>query len=154
MGSPRLSSIAEALDGVTALGVDTAPLIYFIEQHPVYAGRLRMIIERFEAGQLHGYTSVITLTEVLTRPREIGAVDLVAAYRAVLLNSRNFTLVPIDATIADQAADLRARYRLRTPDALQLAVALAAGCQAFLTNDRQMRRITELRVLLLDDLTE
>jgi predicted nucleic acid-binding protein len=41
---------------------------------------------------------------------------------------------------------------LRLPDALQIAVALEAGCEAFLTNDLTLKRVVELRVLVLDDL--
>lgn len=41
---------------------------------------------------------------------------------------------------------------LRTPDALQIAAALVAGCEAFLTNDAGLKRVTELRVLVLDEL--
>ncbi len=54
--------------------------------------------------------------------------------------------------IADTAAELRARFRLRTPDALQLATAIETGCGAFLTNDHASRRVTDIRVLILDDL--
>ena len=41
---------------------------------------------------------------------------------------------------------------MRLPDALQIAVAIQEGCEAFLTNDRRLARVAELRVLLLDDL--
>jgi predicted nucleic acid-binding protein len=47
---------------------------------------------------------------------------------------------------------ISARYSLRTPDALQVATALAAGCAALLTNDVRLQRVTELRVLVLDEL--
>ena len=57
----------------------------------------------------------------------------------------------IDQTLALQAAQIRARYNLQLPDAFQIAVALAAGCEAFLTNDVIFRRVTELQVLVLDD---
>jgi predicted nucleic acid-binding protein len=60
--------------------------------------------------------------------------------------------VAVSAQIAETAADLRAHYNLRTPDALHVATALAVQCDAFLTNDAAIRRVTELRVLLLDDL--
>ena len=53
---------------------------------------------------------------------------------------------------AEHAADLRARYRLLLPDALQVAVALKEGCQAFLTNDRRLERVMELRSRMLDGL--
>jgi predicted nucleic acid-binding protein len=54
--------------------------------------------------------------------------------------------------VAERAADLRARYNVRTPDAIQLATALEAGCDAFLTNDLALRRVAELRVLVLGTL--
>ncbi len=41
---------------------------------------------------------------------------------------------------------------VRTPDALQVATALAAGCAALLTNDARLQRVTELRVLVLDEI--
>ena len=50
------------------------------------------------------------------------------------------------------AAGFRARYHLLLPDALQIAVALEAGCEAFLTNDLTLKRVTDLRVLVLDEL--
>ncbi len=92
------------------------------------------------------------MTGVLTQPLQVGNTAIATAYRALLLGSRHFTLLPIDAAVADRAADLRARYRLRTPDAMQLAAAISAGCQAVMTNDATMRRVTELRVLVLDEL--
>jgi predicted nucleic acid-binding protein len=70
----------------------------------------------------------------------------------VLLRSREFHVLGLSTAAAERAADLRARYRLLTPDALQIAVALEAGCEAFLTNDLMLKRVTELRVLVLDEL--
>lgn len=95
---------------------------------------------------------MVTLTGVLTRPYRVGDDALVRRYRRFLLRSRNYSLDSIDGAIAEQAADLRARYGLRTPDVLQIATALAAGCTAFLTNDTRLQRVTELRVLVLDEL--
>ena len=107
---------------------------------------------RLDQGFFIGQSSVITLTEVLTLPKRLGNTLVEQAYRDLLLNSRNFTLLPIDIQAAEIAADLRARYNLRTPDAIQIAAALSAGCEAFLTNDAALKRVTELRVLTLDEL--
>ena len=49
------------------------------------------------------------------------------------------------------AAQLRAATGLKTPDALQLAAALSAGCAAFVTNDRRIPAIRGMRVLQLGD---
>jgi predicted nucleic acid-binding protein len=125
----------DALSGVTALGLDTPPFIYFVEQHPNYINLVREIFRRVDTGAVTGYSSVITLTEVLTQPKRLQNSIVESEYRNLLLYSRNFNLVPVDYSIAESAADFRARYRLRTPDALQLAAAFSIGCQAFLTND-------------------
>jgi predicted nucleic acid-binding protein len=50
------------------------------------------------------------------------------------------------------AAQLRAVHpSVRTPDALQLAAALSAGCSAFVTNDRDLPALPGLRILKLRD---
>jgi predicted nucleic acid-binding protein len=61
-------------------------------------------------------------------------------------------LVGLDRPILRAAAQLRAIHsRLRTPDALQLATALAVSATAFVTNDRELPPIPGLRIVNLDD---
>jgi predicted nucleic acid-binding protein len=153
VGAPKLIALGAALLGVSALGFDTSPFIYFIERDVARVGLLREIFRRVDAGILEGFTSAVTLTEVLTRPKLVGNRAIERQYRDLLLHSRHFTLVPIDAAIADSAAEQRARHRLRTPDAIQIAAALDVGCQAFLTNDRALRHVSRPRVLVLGELT-
>ena len=54
--------------------------------------------------------------------------------------------------IAHRAAEYRARYGLRTPDAIHVATAVQARAEVFLTNDRRLRRVEEIDVLLVEDL--
>jgi predicted nucleic acid-binding protein len=56
------------------------------------------------------------------------------------------------APVSQKAALIRVRYGLKLPDALQVATALVAGCDAFLTNDVVLQRVTELRILVLSAL--
>jgi predicted nucleic acid-binding protein len=46
---------------------------------------------------------------------------------------------------------LRAQHGIRLPEALQIATALQAGASLFVTNDARLRRVTDVRVLVLDD---
>lgn len=144
--------VDDALANVTLLGLDTSPFIYFIERHAAYLDLMREVFRRVETGAPRACSSVVTLTEVLTQSFQQSNHALAASYRERLLNGRNFTLHPMDSAVAERAAELRARYRLSTPDALQIADALEAGCEAFLCNDAGLRRVTELRVLVLDEL--
>lgn len=107
---------------------------------------------RFESGQSTGVTSVIALGEVLVQPILRGDSGLQLAYRDLLLHSENVRTLSLDPVSAERAAELRAGYRMRMPDALQTAVAFESGCEAFVTNDKALRQVTELRVLVLDDL--
>ncbi|MDZ7266477.1 MAG: PIN domain-containing protein [candidate division KSB1 bacterium] len=141
-----------ALVGVKNLGLDTAPVIYFIEKHRKYDALVTEIFQRIDRGALVGITSVVTFTEVLLQPVKKGDTRLQQEYSELLLNSAHFDTIPIDAGISQRAAILRAAYNLRTPDALQIATALEFNCQAFLTNDKQLKRVTELQVLVLDEL--
>ncbi|MGA9997143.1 MAG: type II toxin-antitoxin system VapC family toxin [Pyrinomonadaceae bacterium] len=147
-----MTKLDDALSGVTRLAFDTSPLIYFVEAHPKYDALVTDIFQRVADGRITGIASVITLSEVLVQPILQNNASLCQSYRDLLIHSANFELLSINATIAESAADLRARYRLRTPDALQIATAIDAGCEAFLTNDAALKRVNELRVLALDDL--
>jgi predicted nucleic acid-binding protein len=153
MGSSAVTTIDDALANVTRLGLDTAPVIYFVEAFPRHDALVTNVFSRVAEAQLVAVTSVITLAEVLVQPVQRGQRELQAAYTRLLRHSANFELLPVDIAVAEHAAELRARYRLRMPDALQVATALAGGCQAFLTNDHALTRVTDLRVLVLDDLT-
>jgi predicted nucleic acid-binding protein len=54
-----------------------------------------------------------------------------------------------DQQIGEGAAR-RAKYNLRLPGPLQMAAAISNGCDAFLTNDAQLARVTESKVLVID----
>lgn len=113
---------------------------------------MREVVAQIDTGNLIGVSSVVTLVEVLALPLRQGNEGLANQYHRLFEQSRHFKLYPITVESAERAAVLRARYSLRTPDALQLAVAIEAGCEAFLTNDRQLQRVSEVRVLLLNEL--
>ena len=142
----------DALVGVARLGIDTALIIYFIEAHPLYEAIVTPIFKLIADRRLTGITSTITLTEVLVQPFISANMRLQQEYRDILLYSPDFEVIPIDVNVAERAAELRARYGLRTPDALQIAAALSSDCEAFVTNDSKLQRVTELRTLVLDNL--
>ncbi len=144
--------LADALKNVSALAFDTAPIIYFVEANQAYDALVTRIFERVESGNITGTTSVISLCEVLVHPIRNQNANLQKRYREILQNSPNFYTEKINSSIAETAARLRARYNLRTPDALQIATALENGCDAFLCNDKNLKRVTELKILTLDEI--
>lgn len=144
--------ITDALKGVQRLYIETAPLIYYVEEHPNYIAKMDAIIEAMDHAGLTAVSSVITLTEVLNQPMKMSNQKLEQEYRDILVNSGSYQLVAINIQIAEAAAGFRARYGLRTPDALHVASAISTACDAFLTNDTGIKRVTELSILILDEL--
>ena len=94
---------------------------------------------------------MITLLEILVKPRRDENWEAVRDYKDLLLTFPNLQLVPLEPECADLASDLRARYGIKTPDAIQVASALLHSATAFVTNDDQMKQISELEVVLLDE---
>jgi predicted nucleic acid-binding protein len=142
----------EALRGAV-VGLDTAPLIYFVEENPTYLPFVRPFFEAVDRGELRVVTSVLTLTEVLVHPMRRGDDDLADQYRRILLHADQITTVPVSEGVAEEASRLRARYNLRTPDAIQLATAIRCGASAFLTNDGRLPELSALNILVLNQLT-
>lgn len=65
---------------------------------------------------------------------------------------RNITLLEISESIAERAGRLRGKYpHLKTIDAIQIATAIDVEADAFLTNNKSLRKIEEARVLILED---
>lgn len=134
------------------VGLDTAPLIYFIEQNEAYLEVVRAFFQAMNQGEFQVVTSTLTLTEVLVHPLRAGNLELAQQYRDILFNQENLTILPIATEIAEFAAQLRATYNLRTPDAIQIATAINGSANFFLTNDARLPAITELTIVLLDEL--
>ena len=132
--------------GATVL-VDTAPFIYILEGRQPFAALFEGLFELADAGGVTICLSVITLAEVLTGPYQAGLTPLAKRYEKVL---SGYEVLPVSPAIASLAAQLRAQYRLRLPDALQLATALDVGADALVTHDRDFSRVTGLRVLMGD----
>lgn len=141
----------EALRGST-VGLDTGPLIYYIEEHPAFLAKTKPFFEVAQRNEFRIVTSFITLIEVLVHPLREGRSELAEEYRSILLQSPALTTVPLDESIAEQAAELRARHNLRTPDAIQLATAIRSGASWFLTNDAQLANLSDISVLVLKQL--
>ena len=137
--------------GGRAVGIDTAIVIYFIEEHPKFLPLVLPIFREADQGKRDLITSAVTLLEVLVVPYRAGNRALADRYEALLTRSRGIRL--IDATL-DQlraAAQLRAATGVRIPDALQLVAALGSGCTAFVTNDRRLPAIPGLRIVQLEE---
>lgn len=141
-----------AFHNVQLIYIDTSPLIYLVERNPEYFAKMLRIVDVIETAPLQVFTSVMTLAEILVQPLRLGNTDLAQQYLDILVIRDDYELVEFSTDIAISAAAIRARYSLRTADAVHAATAVLSGCDAILTNDRDFKRVQDLNVLVLDDL--
>jgi predicted nucleic acid-binding protein len=140
-------SLLEGLGERLVLVVDTAPIIYWLEGHPRLADRFRPVFEAAESGAATIVISTVTLAEVLAGPLRTPDELLTARYREALTRSPGWQVMPLDIEVAVEAARIRAAYRLRLPDAIQVATAIRASATALVTHDQALRRVRGLQVL-------
>jgi predicted nucleic acid-binding protein len=138
---------------VNRLFLDTAPLIYYVEKHPQYTKILRVVFQRIDKGLITAVTSPVTLAECLIHPYRRGLIDLQKDFTDLIVNGKNTIFVPIDHAISEKAAQIRASYNLTLTDAFQVATAISAGCDAFLTNDLDMKQVEGVKALVLADMS-
>lgn len=136
------------------VGLDTAPIIYFIEENSTYLDVVRPFFQALDRGEFRVITSTVSLLEVLVHPFRLENAELAQQYRDILLNTDNLTTLSLSPSIAEEAAQLRAEHNIRAPDAIQMATALYAGASVFVSNDSRLPSLPTLETLLLDDLKE
>lgn len=124
--------------------LDTAPIIYWLENHPKFGSRFQPLFEAHRNGELRFAVTTITLAEVMIGPLQSNDEALARRYRTIL---ESWQVVELDSAIAESAARLRATLRLKLPDAVQAASALAVNADALVTRDRDFSRLKSLRII-------
>jgi len=134
------------------IALDISIFIYHLEANPSYVDMASEIFTWLERSPHSAVTSTLTMTELLVQPYRAGNEPLVNQYYGLLSLFPNLEWVAPDLAVADAAAQLRARYRLRTPDALHAATAISRGATAIMTNDADLARVSEVEAGVLDQL--
>ena len=135
--------------------IDTAPFIYFIERNENdthHHAQMRQFFDKCYHTDMTLITSVITLEEYCVFPYRSGQTEYIDLFMS-LLRILSIRILDIDETMALKAANIRAEYKyFKSMDAFQLAAAQTAGCDFFLTNDKQLKQFQGLKCLTLDEI--
>jgi hypothetical protein len=109
------------------------PGVYLIEEHARWGAPVADAMRR--AGQARFAISPLVKCECLVEPIKRGDPVLERAYTDLF---GVFVSLAMPEPVYLQAALLRARFALRTPDALHLACAQHHRCEALWTNDDRL----------------
>ena len=131
--------------------VDTVTFIYFLERHLSYYQTAKRFFQRLEQGDFSAVMSSLVFAELLVPayrekdPKR--AEDLIR----ILTNFPNLEVVNLSPEISDEAARLRALYRIRTPDAIHAATAIKSKAHGIITNDNDFLRLKDCPEIWLFD---
>lgn len=132
--------------------LDSSCFIYLLEDHPKYAPKTSEIFDDVSLGKLRAFSSIIALTEVLTKPYQMNDKNLISRYLEFFNELQNFELIIPDLQASIESAKIRAKYNLNLPDSYQITMAIMNKCKTFLTNDINLKKIKEIEVVCLEDL--
>lgn len=141
----------KVLNNFRLVGIDTNILIYYFEKNPQFGETSKRLFDALNTSGLQAVTSIIAVVETLSKkdlPEDI-AKDLEADFFEIPYLS----ILEVARKIGSLAARIRREYNFRLPDSIQLATALSAKANAFITNDEGLRKFKELKVILLNELS-
>jgi len=136
----------------STIALDTMVFIYLFEEDKNYIDAVMTIFESVEKGKLKAITSTVTVIECLTKPLKKDDFPLVARYKLAFRNFPNLEVIPLSMEVAEEAASIRARYGLKTPDSIQIAVGVLGNVRAFITNDLDFEEIDSVKIIQLSNL--
>lgn len=137
------------LKQIKKVALDTNIFIYYYHQYPEFIAFADKVFTLLVENKLKAVTSLITLTELLSLQAPD---DKIKDLEDSFLSTPNLSIIPFDQKIAEDAARIRRVYGFRLPDAIQLASALEAQAQAFITNDQNLQKFKKIKVLLISQI--
>lgn len=112
--------------------LDSCILIYALEDSGPRGDGVRRLLRGTEEAVA---SSPLALQECLVLPLRERNLEVRDRYLALFDHLES---VPLDTPVFVRAAELRADFGIKTPDALHLAAAQMSGCTELWTNDRRL----------------
>jgi predicted nucleic acid-binding protein len=128
------------------IALDTNIFIYYFQQHPQFGISAKKNFELLIKNKARAVTSIITLIELLSLKIPETEVN---KFKSLYLETPNLATIEINQTIGIEAAKIRRIYGYRLPDAIQLATALYAKADKFITNDQKIKNFPKIKIDLL-----
>lgn len=147
-----MAALASALAGHRLVSLDTAVWIYHFGGSAAYGRAADSVLEAVAQGRVGAVVSELVLLELLVAPLKQDSQDAADEIELALLHFPNLQLAPVTRAVLVRAAEMRAQYGLRTPDAIMLATTVESGATLAVTNDHAWRKVKEVEILLLRDL--
>lgn len=146
-----MNDFQKLLASYKTIAIDAVCFIYYFEAHEQYGPLAKQIFSALSYGKLKATTSVLTISELLAFEKLQNDSLLYEKTKIKLRTTPRLDIIPIDETIAELAAILKTKYTIALPDGLHIASAIVTKQDAFITNDKKLKKITEIPILVLND---
>lgn len=113
---------------------DTMLFVYWVEDHPRYAKRVRQLLDKMRLRQDQLCTSAFAVGETLVGPYKSGSPEMARRIREIF-QPPFVEVIPYTLETAELYASIRAKGGVSAADAIHLACAAQARVDLFLTND-------------------
>lgn len=132
------------------LFLDACSIIYLIESHQQQGQNTRSLITQALQNKAQLVISRLSFLECRVLPLKEKNDDLLKRYNQFFCMP-GLQIIELTADVINRATDLRANYSssLRTPDALQMACAITANADRFLTGDKKLLAIQEINIVIV-----
>lgn len=148
-GKKDLRSLKKVLNNYQRVGVDTNIFIYYFDRRSSFYSNAHQFISHIASKELQIITSILTLIELLSFKAPEEFIDKL---EQELLFIPNLTMDEVTRNIAKEAADIRRKYGFRLADSIQLATAIKAKTDVFITNDKKLMKFPGIKILLISSL--
>ncbi|MEW6095667.1 MAG: type II toxin-antitoxin system VapC family toxin [bacterium] len=136
------------------IGLDSQIFIYHFENNPVFRTFTMSLFNLMEQREIVGVTSILSILEIIVKPKEKEDTHLVSEYKFLLNTFPNLVVGAVDEDVVDLAASLKAKYSFETTIAVQLATAKLYDAACFITNNQDLKKIQEIKVIIISDILE
>lgn len=147
----KIISLEKSFGNCDSVYPDTNIFIYLFQDSEKYSGAVEAIFDFLESKMINVCFSSLLLTELLVFPFKNGLAYTAGNWLNYFKVTENIHVINLDPKIAVDAAFLRAKYNIKTPDSVQLATAMQRKNSLFLTNDRELLKVGEVKMICLED---
>lgn len=131
--------------------LDARVLAYHLLGQEPEVGLTRLLFAAIQERAADAQTSAVSLYQLLAEPYRRGESEVAEETGKLLTGLRGLDVVPLTASLAGQAAQVRARLGTGAAASIQIATAVTEGADLFLTDGSGLRRVAGVRVENLED---
>lgn len=132
------------------ISLDTNVILNVINKEELFFYSSRQLLDKISDGELEGVISTVVLSEVLTGFYMNNDIKSSKIFKESLIESRTFIIMPVDTEIADLAAKIRSKDKIKLPDAIILATAILSKSTYLVSIDGDIIYRTDYGINIVD----